>query len=127
MIQLFNQGGPIFMGLLTIVFFIMLALSVYRAMQIANKHIDHYTTFMYQLKKIKSVGLFALVLGIFAQLLGLYKGLSVMQSIGVSPALFAGGVKVSSIPTLYGFIIFLLAYLIWFGLDYAASVTATGE
>lgn len=118
MLDLFYMGGPV-MGILTIIFLIILAMSVYRGVQISKGEIVHETTFRYQLASIKSAGVFALVTGIFGQLIGLYDAFSYIEQAGnVSPAILAGGLKVSMVTTLYGVIIFLLSYLIWLGLDY---------
>jgi biopolymer transport protein ExbB/TolQ len=110
------------MGILTILLLIILAMGVCRFIQISKNNYEHATTFRHHLTLIKSLGLFALVFGIFGQLLGLYQAFSVIEQAGsISPAILAGGLKVSTIPTLYGMIIFLLSYLIWLGLDYKAS------
>lgn len=107
------------MGILTLLLLVMIAIAIFFATQLAKGSVSHFTTFRYRLTYIKSVGLFALVVGIFGQLLGLYQAFSVIEQAGsISPALLAGGLKVSMITTLYGFIIFLLSYLIWMALDY---------
>lgn len=122
MIDLFYMGGPLFMGILTLLLLVVLAISVYETIQIAGNKIEHATTFRYSLTRIKSAGLFALVFGLFSQLIGLYQGFSAIERAGdVSPALLMGGLKVSMIATLYGMGIFLLSYLIWLGLDYLAQ------
>lgn len=97
-------------------------MSAYRAIQIARNEMENETTFRHHLKYIKSVGLFSLVLGILAQLIGLYQAFSAIEQAGnISPALLAGGLKVSMITTIYGIIIFLISYLLWMGLDYMAK------
>jgi len=56
------------------------------------------------------MGLLALATGILGQVIGLYKmfeGIEMMN--GVSPAMIAGGLKVSSITTLYGLLIYILS------------------
>ncbi len=119
MLDLFYQGG-LFMPILTLLLLAVLAMAVYNAIQISNRKVEHSTSFRYQLKYIKSVGLFALVFGIFSQLLGLYQMFSFIETAGaISPALVAGGLKVSTIPTVYGVIIFLISYIAWMALDYA--------
>lgn len=126
MIDLYYMGGPLFMGILTIIFLIILIMAVYRGTQIANASIAHETTFRYKLTTIKSVGVFALVVGIFGQLLGLYDAFSAIERMGsVSPALLAGGLKVSMITTLYGIFIFLVSYLIWMALSYMVKKSHT--
>jgi hypothetical protein len=119
MLELFYQGGALFMGILTLLFLIIVTVAVYRVVQISRGDIEHFTTFRHSLGQIKSIGLFTLVFGIFAQLLGLYQMFSFIQQSGdVAPSIVAGGLKVSTISTLYGMIIFLLSWLIWLGLDY---------
>ena len=118
MIDLFNMGGP-FMAILTLLLLIILAMAVYKAVQISNGNIKYATSFRHRLTYIKSLGVFTLVMGVLGQLLGLYQAFSVISQAGdVSPAILAGGLKVSMITTLYGVIIFLLSWLIWFALDY---------
>lgn len=123
MTELFYMGGPLFMGILSILLLLLLSMATYRGVQIVRNDIEHETRFRRQLSHIKSMGLFTLVVGIFGQLLGLYQAFSAIESMGgqISPALLAGGLKVSMISTLYGMIIFLLSYLIWMGLDYAVK------
>lgn len=66
---------------------------------------------------IKSIGLFALVTGVFAQLIGIFSAFQFIEKAGsVTPALLAGGLKVSMITTIYGVLIFLISYGIWFAL-----------
>jgi hypothetical protein len=121
MTSLFYEGG-IFMGILTILLLIIIAMAVYQFVQISKNNYERATIFRHHLSRIKSLGLFALVVGIFGQLLGLYQVFSFIGQAGsISPAILAGGLKVSTIPTLYGMIIFLLSWLIWMGLDFKAS------
>lgn len=57
------------------------------------------------------MGLLALATGILGQIIGLYQmfeGIEMMN--GVSPAMIAGGLKVSSITTLYGLLIYILSH-----------------
>lgn len=107
------------MGILSLLFLVILSMAVFRVSQILRNDIAHETTFRHRLTYIKSTGLFTLVVGIFGQLIGLYQAFSAIERAGaISPALLAGGLKVSMITTLYGITIFLLSYLIWLGLDY---------
>ncbi len=128
MTELFYMGGPLFMGILTLLLLCMLALATYRGIQIARDDIKYESTFRHQLTHIKAVGLFALVFGIFSQLLGLYQAFSAIERAGdISPALLMGGLKVSMLSTIYGVIIFLISYLIWMALDYKMSGRAAAE
>lgn len=68
---------------------------------------------------VRFFGMLALVVGVLGQLIGLYEGMKSIAGSGgeVSQAILAGGIKVSSITTLYGLVIFIVAHLIWFLLD----------
>ncbi len=122
MTDLFYAGGPLFMGILTLLLLTILAMAGYRIIQIGRDQVGHETVFRYQLTYIKSIGLFSLVFGILAQLMGLYQAFSAIEQVGdVSPAILAGGLKVSMISTIYGLVIFLLSYILWLGLDYMAK------
>ena len=61
---------------------------------------------------LKHLGIFALIFGLFTQLLSLIQIMSALEQIGeVSTAMLAGGLRVSLIAPIYGLIIFLLANL----------------
>lgn len=116
MIDLFYAGDPLFMGMLTLVLFINLIISIMYFLAIQKGELS-LEEIRIKLKTIKSVGLFGLMLGILTQLIGLQGMFQALEEIGdVSPALLAGGLKVSMIATEYGVVIFLISYLIWFGL-----------
>lgn len=119
MIELYFMGGPLFMGVLTLILLAMVAVAVLNGLPIlknASKN-DHDRI---NISYIKSIGLFGLIVGILAQLIGLYQAFTGIEAMGsVSSAMLAGGLKVSMITTLYGFFIYVLSYLIWFGLSFA--------
>ena len=63
---------------------------------------------------IKSVGLLALIFGVLGQLIGLFSAFEAIEQMGsVSPAMLAGGLKVSSITTIYGLVIYIVSLLLW--------------
>jgi len=95
MIDLFFQGGVLFMSILTLLLIGM----VY----------GHFTNKSFT----KTLGQLALVIGVLGQCIGLYDMFVGIESMGgnVSTSLLAGGLKVSMISTLYGLTIYTL-YLI---------------
>ena len=104
MMNLFNMGGVLFMSILTIEFLVMAIFAGKAFMSQDNR--DKASDM------VKSVGLLALVTGVLGQLIGLFDAFQVIEKIGeVSPALLAGGLKVSMITTLYGLIIYLISIL----------------
>lgn len=120
--NLFFMGGPLIMGMLTAILIIMVAWAIYHFLPVfANKEFDAAKTAA-RLKYVKTIGTFAMVVGIFGQLYGLYQAFVIIERMGdVSQSLLAGGLKVSLIPTLYGITIFLISLLIWFVLDFIVS------
>jgi biopolymer transport protein ExbB/TolQ len=119
MVNLFYQGGPLFMGILSVLFLIILVVAVLNGIPLfqhtySNSKEDTFRKLGY----LKSLGLLVLVAGILGQLLGLYMALNAVEGADdISPAILAGGLKVSLIVPIYGFAIFIIAYLIWFGLS----------
>ncbi len=62
---------------------------------------------------VKELGILALTIGILGQLIGLYSAFNAMeQAPDISPEMLAGGLKVSMITTLYGFLIFIISLVI---------------
>ena len=62
---------------------------------------------------VKEIGLAALVAGVFWAVCGLSQAAGVIQTVGdISPAVVWGGVKVMTIPLLYGLVIYFLSLII---------------
>ncbi|MEJ2005738.1 MAG: MotA/TolQ/ExbB proton channel family protein [Cyclobacteriaceae bacterium] len=111
MIELFNEGGPLFMGILTILFLLMIVAAV-RTYTRYSQSKTNLKQAKQGIANVRSLGLLALVFGIFGQLLGLYQMFVAIQEIeSVAPALLAGGLKVSMITTLYGMFIFIIGII----------------
>lgn len=71
------------------------------------------------LKKLSEMilffGSFAFLLGILGQAIGIIQALDAIQAAGdVSLGLMAGGFKVSMIAPMYGFMLFIVSFLVWF-------------
>ena len=96
MIDLFFEGGLLFMSLLTVLFAAVV-----------------YATFQYR-KSLKLLGLLALSLGILGQLLGLFQMYDGIVSMGgeISQTMLAGGLRVSSITSIYGLLIYSVSLII---------------
>ncbi|MDG2342095.1 MAG: MotA/TolQ/ExbB proton channel family protein [Cytophagales bacterium] len=92
MIELFLQGGVLFMSIITI-FLVMVGLSFYT-------HSD----------KLKTYGSLALSSGVLGSFIGLYSAFMTIQEVGnVSPSVFAGGLRVALICTLYGLLVYVIS------------------
>ncbi|MEN8155950.1 MAG: MotA/TolQ/ExbB proton channel family protein [Bacteroidota bacterium] len=118
MVKLFYMGGPLFMGILTILLLILLVVSIIFGISIASGRADGVANFRHRLTYLKSMGLFTMITGILGQLIGLMMAFSAIERAGdISPAILVGGLKISMISTLYGLLIYMLSILIWFLLD----------
>ena len=68
------------------------------------------------------LGVFAFILGVLGQTLGLFQAMTVIESVSnIAPAMLAGGLKVSFITTIYGLIILTVSFLTWMVLRAWAS------
>jgi len=91
----FMMGGPLFMSILTI----LLIGVVYAALQ--RKPI------------LKEFGLAAIAFGFLGQLIGLLGAFEAIEAAGdVSQSILAGGLKVSSITSIYGLLIYCISLII---------------
>jgi len=114
----FVMGGSLFMSILTILLVIIVAVAVYFAVSIANGKAADKEGFRYQLRYIKSLGLFTMITGILGQMIGLFSAFIAIEAAGdISPGMIAGGLKISMITSLTGVVIFLISLTIWFLLD----------
>jgi len=118
MAKLFYMGGPLFMGILTILLVILLVITVVFILSIASGKAVGMANFRHRLTYLKSLGLFTMITGILGQLIGLMTAFSAIEKAAdISPGILAGGLKISMITTLYGIFIYMLSILIWFLLD----------
>jgi len=95
MLDLFYQGGTLFMTILTI---LLLGVIV---------------CFFKFPDWLKDIGVLALSVGILGQIIGLYGAFKGIEQLGqVSQEMMVGGIKVSSITTIYGLIIYILSIVL---------------
>lgn len=112
MFNLFYEGGPLFMGILTIILIALIAVAVYAFIR-TNKGSSGEKS----ISLVKEIGIFGLVVGILGQLIGLVQAFDAIErAADISPALLFHGLKISMITTLYGFIICIIGWLLYFGL-----------
>ncbi|MEL0334692.1 MAG: MotA/TolQ/ExbB proton channel family protein [Schleiferiaceae bacterium] len=94
MLDYFMMGGPLFMGILTLILLLMIYAAVRNGC-------------------VKELGLLALAVGFLGQLIGLFGAFEGIEQMGgVSQAMLAGGLKVSSITSIYGLLIYTVSLLI---------------
>ena len=93
--ELFMEGGPIGMAVLTILLVLML-FAAWKAPA-----------------WVREIGLAALVWGFFWQVAGIYQMLDVLQTLSdVSTSVIYGGAKVTLVPAMYGMLIFIASLII---------------
>jgi len=103
MFDIFSQGGPLFMGILTLILLSLMAVFV---LSLIKKRDEKQL--LQSIQWLKSLGTLGLVFGILGQLIGLFSAFSVIEtSQGISSTMLASGLKVSMITTLYGLIIYI--------------------
>ena len=106
------MGGTLFMTVLSISLTIIIATAILNIIRITKGNYDPENQFL-TIGDIKSIGVFAIVWGIFGQSIGLFSALQAIEAAAdISPAMIYGGIKVSFITTLYGMFIFLIGWLI---------------
>ncbi|MEQ8474461.1 MAG: MotA/TolQ/ExbB proton channel family protein [Marinoscillum sp.] len=120
MFDLFMMGGPLFMGTITLILLAGLTVAVKSLLSVINSNNeDGANQATYRLLGyVRSIGLLCLVTGFLGQMVGLYSAFEAIEEVGpVSPALLAGGLKVSSITPIYGMLCFVICYLSYFGIS----------
>ena len=102
-----QEGGLFFMMPLLMLLLLTLFLIVRSVIYITKKDALGLQKYI---KLINSVGLLALVWGMLGQLIGIIGMFDSVEQIGeISTHLFAGGLKVSALPPVFGFFIFIVS------------------
>jgi len=116
MIDVFFNGGPIFMGILSLVLLLVLLISVGMAISLIFNKVTTTRDTLVKINYIRSLGLFAMIFGLLGQLIGLFSAFRAIKlgEVEVTHSLFSEGFRISMISSLYGFLIFVLSLLIWF-------------
>lgn len=95
MLHLFIEGGPLFMGILTIEL-VFLLIAAWKAPA-----------------WVKEIGLMALITGILGTLIGMQQACDAIQGAGdISLGIMAGGMKVALITVVYGGLIYFASLII---------------
>ena len=110
MIETYKAGGPFFMFLITLLglsflfFVIKSGITIFVKKNYSGKGISYILMF----------GSLAFIFGLLAQAIGMFVAFGAIQQVkDISPAMVAGGLKVSMIAPLYGAFYFILSIPIW--------------
>jgi hypothetical protein len=107
MFELYQQGGPLFMGLLTLILLSLISVFVIAFSKRRNEE-----TLNRSIQWLKSIGTLGLVVGILGQLIGLFSAFSFLEKQeSIATNILVGGLKVSLITTLYGILIYIIYLL----------------
>ena len=120
MVRFFAEGNYWFMGTLSLLFLVILSLTVV-ALTMAFKSTSKYAEQIVNLSGyIKSVALFTLVCAIFFQILGLVDVFDYLahKDSQLAASILAKGIKITFWPTIYGIVIYLVSILITLGLKF---------
>jgi hypothetical protein len=109
MLALHTEGGMVFMAPLSLLFLIIISLTMYSFVSLLNKKIVQIR----MVELVRQLGMFSLAFGILGSVVALFfafRSLSELKE--VLPAfVIYGGLKVALITAIYGMIIFLFALL----------------
>ena len=118
-IDLFFQGGVLFMSILTILLILAVVVTFVNGRSVFGDDQESLSDKRAKLSYIRAIGTLAIIVGVFGQLLGLISAFDTIELAGgVSTPMLMGGLKVSMISTLYGFLIFIIANIIWLVLSF---------
>lgn len=117
--ELFFMGGAVFMGILTILLVISTAWIMYHFIIGYNSKSLIREELLRKLDYGKSIGLFAMIIGVLAQLIGLYSMFSSIEdaidkTISISSAMIFGAIKVTMLSSIYGILIYLFSFVLCF-------------
>jgi hypothetical protein len=121
----FEKGGPLFenaslfsLSILTLILIILVAWAFYYGLPLLNKQQEISKKAKPMLGHLKSIGLFALIVGVLDQLIGLYSIFANIEEAGdINMSIVLSAFKTSMLPFIYGLSIYLFALLIWFLFD----------
>lgn len=118
MVRYFFEGGPLYMGILSVLFLGILSLSVIAITLAINSSSGNADNIKNFISYIRSIALFALVFGVFGQILGLVDIFDYLarENSEIAPAILTKGIQISCYTTIYGIIIYMVSILITLGI-----------
>ena len=107
-------GGIFFMAPIASLWLGVIVISAW----VLAKHFSGNGELFWLKKKVNLVlflGSFAFLIGLLGQIIGLFDAFQGIEEAGdISMALIAGGLRVSFIAPIYGFVLFMISLLVWF-------------
>ncbi|MEZ4703246.1 MAG: MotA/TolQ/ExbB proton channel family protein [Rhodothermales bacterium] len=119
MLDLFYAGGQPFMSILTLLAIGALVTALKKGNDLFLQGAQPGASHTPAINLVLQLGLLAFFMGILAQAIGLFEAFQAIEAMGgVSPAMLAGGLRVSMIAPVYGLIILILSFTFWAVLRY---------
>lgn len=123
--SLFMEGGPLyenngflFLSILTLALITLFVWAIYHGLPVLRKQTDLLPKAKAKIKHLKSIGLFALIMGVLHQLTSLYSIYSAIEEAAdINMNIVLNALKISMIPLIYGLIIYLISLLLWIIMD----------
>lgn len=101
-----QEGGMFFMFPILLMLLLVLFLIVRGVISLRNEQ----KGFQKNIQLLNSIGLLTLVWGMLGQLIGIVGMFDQLEEIGnISTPIFAGGLKVSALPPIFGFFVFIIS------------------
>ena len=113
MIRVFQMGGP-FMIPLTLIVFVLAALTMVNAIRLARRTLPSGHAGDVSLRALPFWGVVAILVGFLGQVSGHYRILGVVIGAeAINPGMVMAGLRESLVPTITGLLICTLALLCW--------------
>lgn len=117
-IEFHYMGGILFMSTLSFLLLIVIVLAGWKTYELFLAIPVSDQRKKRGISEVLQVGTFALFFGVLGQVIGLFDAFKAMEGMESVPLpLLAGGLKVSTITTLWGSIIFAISGILWFMLN----------
>lgn len=114
MIDLIYEGGPVFTIPLSLILLTNIVLITRVVSFIVSEKFENYEQQKIQTDYVQYLGILAVTLGLLGQTVGLYEAFKAIGQWGkVSPDVLFAGLRVSSITTIMGLMIFCFSFLSW--------------
>ena len=112
MIDFLIEGGPLFTFPMTLIFLVNIALAIRNFVFINSDRFESSASANQSINTIKYLGIIVLTIGILGQIIGLYTAFQVISqgNMEITPAILAGGIKISSITTILGLVYYIISY-----------------
>ncbi|MEZ4839984.1 MAG: hypothetical protein R2821_00290 [Flavobacteriaceae bacterium] len=111
------SSSPIFMGILTLLLTVLIVWFIYISISY-NKPAKNNESNRNKIKYLKSIGLFALVIGVLHQLIAWYNIIyEIEQAADINAAIVITALKTTMVPLIYGVLIYLLSLIFWFAIN----------